>query len=159
MIIILKNCLVPDCAGADHKWEFERPTLREIQRIQQITGLDVDAWGDGLNGALGAGMSGAAIDATLALVDILHRRDGVKVAFDDIDVDLGSMDFEFDDAEVQEAEAGQEEGEGKDPAPISPSHPREDEAPASGSGPVSEEVSPPRSWPTPQTSGGGSDSP
>jgi hypothetical protein len=167
MIIELKKCLVPACEGVDHRWEFERPTLREILRIQKVSGLDIDAWSDGLN-EFGEGVSAQMIDSILALIDILHRRIGVRVPFEEIDVDLGAFDFILEDHELEQIQdegqedAGGEVDEGKDaPAQTEVSLPPEDEAasPGSDSGPLSGADSTPRSSPTPTASGGGSGSP
>lgn len=157
MIITSKNCLVPECEGANHRWEFERPTAREILRIQQASGQDIDAWSDGLNG-ISDGVSEKALLAALALVDILHRRGGVRVPFDDIDVDLYNLDFEMEAGEVDEEPAA-EDAAGKDQGPTTVSLPPEDVAPASTSGPAPEAESEPKSSPTPTTSGDASASP
>lgn len=157
MIITLRNCLVPDCEGADHKWEWSgRPTLREIKRIEQATGMDIETWNEGLN-ELGRGMTSKVIDACLALVDILHRRDGIKVAFDDIDVDLADLDFDLDEAEADEEDQTDEAG--KDPAQTSPSQNPEAEDDAPEFGGSTKAASKPKSSRTARTSGGSSGSP
>ncbi|MEV4000994.1 hypothetical protein [Actinomadura sp. NPDC049753] len=163
MIITIQKCLVPQCEGAAHKWEFETPTLREFQRMEKIAGISVDQFAGGLDDALDTGITSAAIDAVLAMVDMLHRREGVKVPFEDIDID--PTDFKLDvadgdlDADDEPGEAS-EDGAGKDPDPTPPSHPHEATAPdAPASGPESGEASEPRSSLTPTASGGGSASP
>lgn len=164
MIITLKACKVPGCEGADHRWEWARPTAREILRIQEATGQDVNAWSEGLNLGLEGGTAGLL--AALALVDVLHRRDGIKVPFEDIDLDVFSLEFEPEPGEIEQADEGQGDGEdeaGKGPGPTSLSLPPEDAAPGAGpvstSGPEPEAASAPRSSPTPTTSGGTSASP
>lgn len=158
MFITISKCLVPACNGASHRWEFERPTLREIQRIETATGLDLDAWGEGLNEALST-FTSVGIKATLALVDILHRRDGVVVPFDEIDIDPGDIDVSVEGSDADQTDEDQEDdGEGKDPSPA-PTSPHPEPASDSTSGPSSEAESAPRSSTTPPTSGDGSASP
>ncbi|MFI0484890.1 hypothetical protein [Actinomadura sp. 9N215] len=164
MIITLKDCLVPECAGKEHRWEFERPTLRELERIEHTTGMDVGDFFQGLVDVEEKGVTGLAIKTLLAMVDVLHRREGIRPPFEDIDVDFVNLSFEFMPGETEgEGEAGEAEGgEGKDPAPAAPSHPQEEPAtPAAepGSGPEAAEASEPRSSTTPTGSGGGSASP
>lgn len=147
MIVELKDCLVPVCEGATHRWEFERPTLRELKRIQETIGMDPDEFETAMND----GLSSQAIDAILVLVDILHRRNKVVVPFDEIDADIQNLDFIADPAPEPEP--------GKEPA-TTISLPREDVVPASStSGPSPEVASGPRSSAMAQTSGGGTGSP
>lgn len=155
MIITLSNCLVPACEGGDHKWEFERPTIRELKRIETATGMDVETFFQGLGDVETTGVTSKALDAILALVDVLHRRDGLRVPFEDIDVDFPSFGIEFQPGETDE----DEDEEGKGPAPAETSRPPAAEVPGSGSGPAPAEESTPSSSPTPPASGGGSDSP
>lgn len=163
MIITINRCLVPECDGASHKWEFEAPTLREIQRMEQVSGISIDQFAGGLDDALDAGITSAGINAVLALVDMLHRRDGVRVPFEEIDVSPTDfqMDFEVGELEANGDEAEEtESGEGKDPAPTPDSPPPAEPAPAEpASGPETVEGSEARSSSTPTGSGGGSDSP
>lgn len=156
MIITVRNCRVDVCEGADHKFEFDRPTAREILRIEQSSGMDIDSWSDGLNGALNKAAVSSALLAMLALVDILHRREGVKVPFEDIDVDLMDLDIELEAGE--RADDGEPAGDeaGKDPAPTKPSPRRGAGAGrASTSGAAKKAASGRRSTPTPSSSGGG----
>lgn len=158
MIITVKRCRVDVCEGADHKFEFDRPTAREILRIEQASGMDIDTWSDGLTGALNKVAAKPALLAMLALVDILHRRDGIKVPFEDIDVDLMDLDIELEAGEVDDDgdEAGDEAG--KDPAPTKPSPRRAAGASrASTSGAAKKAASGRKSTPTPSSSGGSSD--
>lgn len=144
MIIISRNCLVPDCGGADHKWEIERPTLREFRFIQETVGLDPDNFENALN----EGGTIQSIDAVLVLLTILHRRDGIRVPFDDVDADLAHLEFVADPvAEPEEKPTG--------PPPTS--HHQKDPGPAPSSGGSTAEASGPKSSPTEPTSGGSSD--
>jgi len=159
MIITIQKCLVPQCDGASHRWEFERPTLREIERMEDAAGIDIDQFATGLTDVLSPGVSRLAIKATLALADILHRRDGVRVPYEDIDIDIGDFDIAVDETDVEPAEP-EADSEGKGPAPAPTSPPREEPAPAEpGSGPATAEESEPKSSTTPTGSGGGSASP
>lgn len=157
MIITLSDCLVPACEGGDHKWEFERPTIRELKRIETATGMDVETFFQGLGDVETTGVTSKALDAILALVDVLHRRDGLRVPFEDIDVDFPSFGIEFQPGETDDDEPEDEEGKG--PAQAETSRPPAAEVPGSGSGPAPAEESTPSSSPTPPDSGGGSDSP
>lgn len=158
MIITLNNCSTPECEGASHRWEFERPTLREIQRIETTTGLDAEQFFAGMDSAGEGGITSVGIKAILALVDVLHRRDGVRAPFEDIDVDIVDFAIEFEAGEVDEDESpvGDEDEVGKGPAPTSPSPPPSaPEVEASASGDATEAASPRRSPDTPPGSGGG----
>lgn len=152
MIITLKNCLVAECrtrGATEHKWEFERPTAREIQRMQKIAGMELDKWGLALQAD---GMGSEKIDAALVLVDILHRRDGIIVPFEDIDLDLFDLDFAVD----PDPDEAAEDETGKDPAPT-PASPRR-KAPSrtgSTSGRAPKGESRRRSTTTPTASGAG----
>jgi hypothetical protein len=146
-VVILRNCLIPECGGADHKWEFERPTLRELRRIQEVIGLDPEQFEEAVNE--GAATI-ASIDAILILVAILHKRIGVIVPFDDVDVDITGLQFMPD----PEAEP---EGKPTGPPPTSP--PPEDPAAASASGDSTAEGSEPRSSTSEPDSGGSTASP
>lgn len=143
MIIISRKCLVPDCDGADHKWEIERPTLREFRFIQETVGLDPDQF----EAAMNEGGTIQSIDAVLVLLAILHRRDRVIVPFEDIDADLAHLEFLFDpEAEPEEKPTG--------PPPTS--QPPRDLDAATTSGGSTEEASEPKSSPTGPASGGSS---
>lgn len=159
MIITVRNCRVDVCGGADHKFEFDRPTAREILRIEQSSGMDIDTWSDGLNGALNKAAVSSALLAMLALVDILHRREGIKVPFEDIDVDLMDLDIELEAGERADdgGDAAEDEA-GKDPAQTKPSPRRGAGAGrASTSGAAKKAASARKSPPTPSSSGGTTD--
>lgn len=141
MIIISRHCLVPDCGGADHKWEIERPTLREFRFIQETVGLDPDDFENALN----EGGTIQSIDAVLALLTILHRRDGIRVPFDDVDADLAHLEFVADPvAEAEEKPTG--------PTPPSPLPEVPEPAPPSG-GSTAEESEPKSSTSEPGSGG------
>lgn len=147
MTVVLRNCLVQECAGADHKWEFERPTLRELRRIQEATGLDPEQFEIAVNEA---GFSIPSIDALLMLITILHKRIGVVVPFDEVDMDITSLEFHSDPVA---------EPEEKPTEPTLTSPPPRDPGPAPGSGGSIEEGSEPKSSPSGPDSGGITGSP
>lgn len=145
MIIVSRNCLVAECGGQDHKWEFERPTLREFRAIQEALGLSPDDFERVLNDQAEL-VSVQYIDALLMLITILHRRDGVGVAFEDVDADIADLDFMADPvAEPEEKPTG----------PPATSLPPEVPPPGDSTSGVSTGAeSEPRSSATPPTSGG-----
>lgn len=155
IIVELNRCLTPACVAegkTDHRWEFERPTMREFLRVQECLGLDPDEWEQAMNEAQQR-LSAASIKASLMLINILHRRIGIASTYEETDFDLFDLHFLAD----PEAEVEQEEG-GKGSTPTSPLP--EDGAPASStSGPSTKAGSGRRSSPTPVTSGPDSGSP
>lgn len=153
MRIIINGCVISECEGGDHKWEFERPTLRELKRIQDLIGMNIEEFETGMNAMLSGDLTSKGIDMLLALVDLLHRRDGLRVPYDDIDVDFPTMDFEFDDHELPD-EPSEQGDEGKDLAPTKGSQSPVGEAEPPASGRVSKAASKPKSSRTPRTSGG-----
>src|SRR5439155_7946009 len=45
IIIELSDCRVASCIAAgqtEHRWEWERPTIRELLRVQETLGMDPD---------------------------------------------------------------------------------------------------------------------
>lgn len=125
MIITIEKCKIEACGGAEHRFEFDRPTAREILRIETATGMDVDAWAAGLDAGLANVTASGALMAMLALVDVCHRRIGVNVPFDDVDVDLFGINIAFESGELEDGDddgdgAGDEAGK-DDPAPTKPS--------------------------------------
>jgi hypothetical protein len=87
-LITIKNCR--NCSVA-HEWEFDSPTLRELRSIKKLTGLN------------GVAFSEAAEqsdpEALAALLWVLHKRSGITVPFDDVDLDFG--DFEMVETEAE----------------------------------------------------------
>lgn len=120
MIITIKKCL--NCA-AEHEWSYEQPTLKEMRHVKSRTGYS--------SAEFATGMSGGDPDAMTALIDLLHRREGISLRWDDIDLDYDDFEITPTDEEVAIAEAA-----GKDEA-------AEGETPPT-SGEPNEEVSTPR---------------
>lgn len=146
MIIDLSKCLVKGCPETSHRWEWNGPTMQELLRIQETLGMDPDHF----TVALGTASTGITIDgakAVIMMVNILHRRNGHIVAFEETDVALEELEAILDPAPAPA------EPEGKDATTTSP-RPAGGEADSSTSGPSAEAASAPKSSPTPATSGG-----
>jgi hypothetical protein len=155
IIIELERCKVPACVEAGqttHRWEFERPTIRELLRIQEALGLDPDEWEASLNEAA-AKLTANSMRASLMLVNVLHRRIGIPCTYEETDFDIFDLQFLPDPAAEAEVEAG-----GKEPIPISPL-PEADAPTNSTSGRSPKAGSGRRSSATPPNSGGASASP
>lgn len=150
IIIELNNCKVPDCVASgetSHRWEWERPTIQELLRVQETTGMDPDQWQDALAQALEK-FSTEAMKATIMLVGVLHRRIGIVVGFEEIDFDVFALKF-LPDPEA-EVEAEDDLGKGETPT----SRPLGDGDPTSSTSGASPKAGSGRkSSPTPQTSG------
>lgn len=144
MLITLSTCLVPECkaAGRSHSWEFERPTMQELLKIQEVLELDPDQFEEALN----EGFSARAIRAVIMLVNLLHKREGILVSFEDTDLDMEYLDFVHDPTPEPDAPVGKEETT----SPL----PEEDDPGSSTSGPSPEAESEPRSSTTDPISGG-----
>lgn len=149
MIIRLKKCLAPGCEQQAHQWEFEDFTAQEMRKVQKQIGMEVPEF---LQHVQEGGMTAAAMDAMILLVVFMHRRDGVIVAFDDMDFHLQDLEFADPDAPVEDAEK---------PTEPETTSPRREEPPVSSStsGPEPAAESTPKSSPTPEPSGGTSGSP
>lgn len=150
MIVTLDNCLVPECVktgDTSHKWEFERFTVQELLKVQEVLGLEPDEFDEALNEK---GMSGRMIRAAIMLAVIFHKRIGTVVAFDECDFDIVDLEFLADPTP--------DEPEGKEPATTSPL-PEVDDPTSSTSGPSPAVASEPSSSATAATSGGGTGSP
>jgi len=151
MIIISNSCIVRGCPsrGQDHKWEWDRPTAQECLRIEEVLGIDIGEWADAFDGV--AGTSTMKIKSLLMFVDLMHRRDGIAVPWEDIDVDFGNFKM-IPDPDLSESA---EPSAGKDPAPTAPSRRQKAAATASTSGRSAKAASQPKSSPTPTASGAG----
>lgn len=90
-LIRIKNCI--NCDGASHEWEFTTPRLKELRIIQAKTGMNVNEFLEKMNSFDAEGLT--------ALIDLLHRRSGVDLRWEDIDLDLD--DFAVDDTAEEKA--------------------------------------------------------
>lgn len=149
MIIKLAKCLAPECKGAAHEWEWEDWTAQEMKRIQNVYGMEVDAF---LSGVADGGVTAVALDAMILMLVLMHRRDGVIVDPDDMDFHLGDIDFTRPDVPEPDEEKPTE------PETTSP-QPEGEPVSSSTSGPEPAAESTPKSSPTPEPSGGTSGSP
>lgn len=91
--IKISKCLNCDIA---HEWLFDAPTLKELRSIKKLTGMNGNDFMD-------ASDSGDP-EALAALIYILHVRDGIKIPFDDVDLDFATLDIQPTEDE-KEAEA------------------------------------------------------
>ncbi|UNZ20629.1 hypothetical protein [Streptomyces sp. 891-h] len=104
-----RNC------GTPHEWVYDEPTLLELRRIKKMFGWTARGFQEA--------MVDGDPDAMACLLDLLHRRDGVEIPFDAIDVDFTGFDM-IDDEEEKEAARLAEAAAGKpaaapvDPTPI-----------------------------------------
>lgn len=153
MIVTLDNCLVPECVSSgstSHKWEFERPTVQELLKIQEVLGLDPDEF----EAALNEKMSARMIKAAIMLVVIFHKRDGVLIPpsqdgfYEGCDFDIAELDFLTDPAP-------EPEGKEQTSSPLPEEHARTSSTSGLSPGVVSE----PSSSTMGPTSGGGTGSP
>lgn len=157
IVIELADCRTPACmtAGATkHRWEWERPTVRELLRVQETLGMDPDQWQEALGQAM-EGLTTDALKASIMLVTVLHSRIGVPATYEEVDFDLFALQFLADpDADAAQAE----DDPGKAETPASP-HPGEGDPASSTSGPSSEAGSARKSSRTRRNSGDASGSP
>lgn len=84
------------CNGVSHEWEFGAPRLKEMRHIQSRTGMRLNAFMEA--------MDDWDAEALTALVDVLHRRAGIILRWEDIDLDLESLTAENTPEEIVEAE-------------------------------------------------------
>lgn len=107
MNIKINKCL--NC-GTAHDWPYDQPTLRELRRIKARTAMNSREYGEGL--------TGGDPEATTALIDLLHRREGIELRWDDIDLDFD--DFDIVPTAMEEAAANSESGKGDEAEPPIP---------------------------------------
>jgi hypothetical protein len=108
------NCEVP------HEWLFEGPTLRELRLIKKITVSEEYPYGMTQMKFAIASDDGDP-EALAALIWILHKRDKIKIPFDDVDLDLSTSNFSMEPTDeekkaMEEAEAA--EAKAEDPKEI-----------------------------------------
>lgn len=100
-LIRVKNCL--NCDGASHEWVFTSPTLRETREVLETkAGQSVQEFLDGLDT-----MNGSTFTA---LMFLLHKRIGVVLKWQDVDLDFEAFDIEDTEEELAEAKAAEEAG-------------------------------------------------
>jgi len=95
-----RNCDIP------HRWLYNEPTLMELRRIKQLTGWTAR----GLETAL----EETEPEAFAALLDLLHRREGIEIPFEQIDLDFDGFDMKPDKEEEEaDPQIGQQGEPGK----------------------------------------------
>lgn len=109
MRLIIKNCRNCD---KPHEFEFDRPFLKELRFLDRTYGLTAEDFQEGLNQE----GTHVALEATAALLDMLHRREGVVIP--QLEIDLDFEDFDVIPDAVEEAEAEAEAG--KDDGAVTP---------------------------------------
>jgi hypothetical protein len=80
-IFRIKECLT---CHVPHEWLFTSTRLKELRTIKALTGMSAAEFAE-------AGDAGDP-DALSALICVLHKRDGINIALDDVDIDFD--DFE-----------------------------------------------------------------
>ena len=149
IIVELVDCQVPTCVEAGdtkHRWEWEGPTVHEMIHLQELLGMDLDEWEAALNE--GAKRTPQSLRASIGLVNVLHRRIGRPVGFDETEFNVYKLGFLLDPSMVPDPA-------GKD----TPTSPLPDGGPASTSGPSTKAGSGRKSPRTRRTSGDPSASP
>jgi hypothetical protein len=120
----IKKCLCPPCNGAAHEWDFKALLLSEQRIVLAKTGIKGRK-------AFGQALEEEDPEAWTALMDILHRRAGIGMRWEEIELDLEEVDVELTDeekaslspeelAEIEKAEAegkGQAAGGDRSPSP------------------------------------------
>lgn len=100
-LIKLKNCL--NCDGASHEWVFKVPTLRETREVLETkAGQSMQEFLEGLDT-----MNGSTFTALLFL---LHKRIGVDVRWNEVDLNFEDLDIEDTEEELAQAKAAEEAG-------------------------------------------------
>lgn len=103
MRIVIKNCR--NCA-APHDFEFDRPFLKELRFLDRTYGLTAQDFQDGLNEE----GTHTALEATAAMLDLLHRREGIVIPQLEIDLDFEDFELIPDVVDDAQEEAGKEDG-------------------------------------------------
>jgi hypothetical protein len=106
----IKKCLCPPCNGIPHEWDFRSLLLSEQRIVLAKTGIKGRQ-------AFGQALEEEDPEAWTALMDIMHRRSGIAVRWEEIDLDMEAIDVSLTDeekaslspedlAEIEKAEAG-----------------------------------------------------
>jgi hypothetical protein len=88
-----KNCNVP------HDWFFDSLDLQELRMVKKLVGLRANEFGEA--------MDDMDPDAIAAMLFVLHKRNGIIVPFDDVNLDFRDLDIqatEEEEAELAELE-------------------------------------------------------
>lgn len=102
-IIRIKECICDGpCKGQPHDWEFRKPLLSESRIIAAKTEFK------GTPAFLEA-LGEEHPEAWTALLDILHRRSGIGLRWEQIDLDIEKVHIDFTAEEQAEYDAAMEE--------------------------------------------------
>ena len=93
-IIRIKDCLT---CHTPHEWLFDSARLKELRMIKALTGMSAAEFAE-------AGDTGDP-DALAALICVLHKRDGITIALDAVDVDFSDFDMTPTQEEIAADEA------------------------------------------------------
>lgn len=102
---LIKVAKCVNCDGKPHEWEFKIPSLKETREvIETKAGQTMAEFLDGMEVMNGSSFT--------ALMFLLHKRIGVDLRWNEVDLDFEDLDMEDlpDEIEAAEqAEAGKEE--------------------------------------------------
>jgi hypothetical protein len=104
---VIKISKCENC-GVKHEWVFDAPKLKELRTIQALTGMNG-------NDFLDATDSGDA-EAMAALLYILHKRDKITIAFEDVDLDFATLTIEPTEEEKAAMEKAKADEEKENPS-------------------------------------------
>lgn len=101
---LIKVAKCVNCGGKPHEWEFKMPSLRETREVIEVkAGITMREFMDGMET-----MNGSAFTA---LMFMLHKRIGVDLRWNEVDLDFEQLDMDDLPDEIAEAEeAGKEAG-------------------------------------------------
>lgn len=107
---LIKVSKCPNCDGKSHEWEFKAPGLKEIREVVETkAGQTVQEFLQGIEDYNGQSLT--------ALLFLLHKRIGVDLRWNEVDVALEDLDMESlpdEDDEVDETK-DETEAAGKEP--------------------------------------------
>ena len=112
--IVVQDCL--NC-NADHEWLFSSPTLKELRLIKSLTGWDGKEYAER--------SENSDPDALAALLYVLHRRDKIKLNWDDVDLDFEKFEMIETPDEKEAREKLEKEAEAAANALVKPEPPKD----------------------------------
>jgi hypothetical protein len=83
-----KNC------GVAHDWLFDGMDLQELRSIKKLTGMRANEFGEALDAM--------DPDAIAAMMYCLHKRNGITIPFDDVNLDFRDLDIQTTEEEERE---------------------------------------------------------
>ena len=100
--VTIEKCL--NCE-IKHSWLFAGMDLQDLRAIKQLTGMRAAEYSEA--------SENMDPDAIAALLFVLHRKDGITIPFEDINVDFNDMTVEPTEEEIAAEEAAKKELEAK----------------------------------------------